>query len=244
MMVRKYTWHPDLPDFRDHVFTSTTTPAPSVPMLACLPPVKDQMSVGACTANAGATCIEAEHIKNGAECYPVSRLFYYYQERKLEHTVRQDSGAQIRDGVKQAANVGYCREDLWPYKVTKFKTLPSKAAYKDAGLHKITEYLRLSTVDDMMRCLTEGYPVTFGFTVYESFESDEVARTGVVPMPGKKEKVLGGHAVVLGGYDDTMRARCRNSWGTSWGQGGDFTIPWAYLGDTNLCDDFWTVRKG
>lgn len=241
---RKYTWRPDLPDARDHIFHSITTPAASVPMLACLPAPKDQGNLGSCTANAGTSCIEAEHARLGGVVLPISRLFYYYQERKLEGTVRQDSGAQIRDGVKQAANVGYCREDLWPYKISKFKTAPSHASNADAAQHRITEYLRLSTVDEMMRCLTDGFPITFGFTVYESFESDEVARTGVVPMPGPGEKVLGGHAVVLGGYDDHTRARCRNSWGPSWGQAGNFTIPWAYLADRNLSDDFWTIRKG
>jgi C1A family cysteine protease len=83
----------------------------------------------------------------------------------------------------------------------------------------------------------------FGFTVYESFEGDAVAKTGEVSMPGPSEKVLGGHAVVAVGYDDsTQRFIVRNSWGPGWGMGGYFTIPYAYLTDSNLADDFWTVR--
>jgi C1A family cysteine protease len=95
----------------------------------------------------------------------------------------------------------------------------------------------------MKGCLAAGYPFVFGFTVYESFESDAVAKTGVVEMPAPSEKVLGGHAVVAVGYDDsTQRFIVRNSWGPGWGMGGYFTIPYAYLTDSNLADDFWTVH--
>jgi C1A family cysteine protease len=95
----------------------------------------------------------------------------------------------------------------------------------------------------MKGCLASGYPFVYGFTVYESFESDEVAKTGAAPMPTAGEKVLGGHAVVAVGYDDaSQRFISRNSWGTGWGMAGYFTIPYAYLTDGNLADDFWTIR--
>jgi C1A family cysteine protease len=92
-------------------------------------------------------------------------------------------------------------------------------------------------------CLAEGFPFIFGFTVYESFESDAVASTGVAPMPGPGERVLGGHAVLAVGYDDAdQRFLVRNSWGTKWGNGGYFTMPYAYLTERNLSSDFWTLR--
>jgi C1A family cysteine protease len=82
-----------------------------------------------------------------------------------------------------------------------------------------------------------------GFSVYDSFESDAVAKTGVMPMPGPAEKMLGGHAVLVVGYDDSeQRFIVRNSWGKGWGQAGYFTMPYAYLTEANLSDDFWTVR--
>ena len=106
------------------------------------------------------------------------------------------------------------------------------------------QYQRVTQVLLQMKgCLASGFPFVYGFTVYESFESDAVAKTGVVPMPAPTEKVLGGHAVVAVGYDDsTQRFIVRNSWGPGWGMGGYFTIPYAYLTDSNLADDFWTVR--
>jgi C1A family cysteine protease len=91
-------------------------------------------------------------------------------------------------------------------------------------------------------CLASGYPFVLGFTVYDSFESDAVAKTGVVPMPARRENVLGGHAVLAVGYDDKQsRLRMRNSWGRAWGVKGYFTMPYAYLFDDNLSDDFWKI---
>jgi C1A family cysteine protease len=95
----------------------------------------------------------------------------------------------------------------------------------------------------MKGCLAAGFPFVYGFTVYESFESAAVAKTGKVPMPKPGEKVLGGHAVLAVGYDDKQdRFLTRNSWGPSWGQKGYFTMPYAYLTEPNLSDDFWTIR--
>ena len=62
-------------------------------------------------------------------------------------------------------------------------------------------------------------------------------------MPKPNEAAVGGHAVLAVGYNDTQqRFVVRNSWGTGWGQKGYFTMPYAYLTDPNLSDDFWTIR--
>jgi C1A family cysteine protease len=99
----------------------------------------------------------------------------------------------------------------------------------------------------MKGCLAAGYPFVVGFTVYESFESSVVAHTGRMPMPSPRESAIGGHAVLAVGYDDRQTCfRMRNSWGTQWGMTGYFTMPYAYLLDENLSDDFWqiTLVKG
>jgi C1A family cysteine protease len=101
----------------------------------------------------------------------------------------------------------------------------------------------LNTLPQLKGCLASGSPVVFGFSVYESFESAAVAKTGTMPMPKPSEKQLGGHAVLAVGYDDAQeRVIIRNSWGTGWGKKGCFTMPYAYITDDNLCDDFWTIR--
>jgi C1A family cysteine protease len=171
-------------------------------------------------------------------------LFIYYNERVIEGTVGEDSGAQIRDGIKSVAKQGAPHERLWPYKIAKFKTKPSKPAYSDAKAHPAVLYQRVTRdLQQFKGCLASGYPFVFGFTVYASFESDAVAQTGQVPMPAPSEKVLGGHAVLAVGYDSaSSRFIVRNSWGPSWALKGYFTMPFDYLLNDNLSDDFWTIK--
>jgi C1A family cysteine protease len=122
---------------------------------------------------------------------------------------------------------------------------PNIQSFKEALQHKITSYHRILTLDEMRACLAEGFPFIFGFSVYESFESEEVAKTGVVKMPRRDERQLGGHAVMAVGYNDAKeRFSVRNSWGDTWGRKGYFTMPYDYLADHDLSDDFWTIRRG
>jgi C1A family cysteine protease len=207
-------------------------------------PVEDQGDLGSCTGNALVGAMEVlEHIEKQT-FVDLSRLFVYYNERALEGTINQDSGAQIRDGVKTLANQGVCTEILWPYVIARFKTKPTAKCFTDGLTRKVAVYSRLNTTADMRNCLAAGFPFVFGFSVYDSFESAAVATTGIVNLPAKGEKLLGGHAVLAVGYDDAaQRFIVRNSWGAAWGQKGYFTIPYAYLANRNLSDDFWTIRK-
>ncbi|HLO25596.1 MAG TPA: C1 family peptidase, partial [Geobacteraceae bacterium] len=161
------------------------------------------------------------------------------------HSVKTDSGAMIRDGIKTLVKQGACLEKSWPYNIAKFAVKPPEACYTEALDYQILSYSRLNTLDEMRACLADGYPFTFGFSVYEGFETQQVAETGVVNMPGKGERMLGGHAVLAVGYDDAaQRVIVRNSWGVGWGKKGYFTMPYAYVADRNLSDDFWTIRRG
>lgn len=249
MAKHSYGWVPDIPDHRDFLFTTPVESMAALPAKVDLRPqcpkeVYDQGQLGSCTANAIAGALEFDQLKQALKTFTPSRLFIYYNERVMERTVNSDSGAQIRDGIKSVGNIGACPETDWKYDIAKFAEKPPQPAFKDAPLGKALQYQRVPQVLSQMKgCLASGYPFVLGFTVYESFEGDEVARTGVVPMPAATEKVLGGHAVVAVGYDDSsQRFIVRNSWGPGWGMGGYFTMPYAYLTDSNLADDFWTVR--
>ena len=174
----------------------------------------------------------------------------------MEGTTGTDSGAQIRDGVKSVATLGVCPETEWPYNGTQANSdgtfpaqdpageKPTDTCYKDALSNRATTYSRvIQSLDQMRGCLAAGYPFVFGFTVYSSFEGQDVAKTGVLSMPTLDEQVVGGHAVLAVGYDDASQTfLVRNSWGTGWGQAGYFTMPYAYLTTRALASDFWTIR--
>jgi C1A family cysteine protease len=247
--IQRYGWLPDLPDARDHLYAAPapvlSALPPSVDLRPGCPPPYDQGQLGSCTGNAIAGAIQFERRKqNMTPDFVPSRLFIYYNERVIEGTVEADSGAQIRDGIKSVAGQGDCPESELPYDISKFAQKPAMRCYRDATKYKAVSYSRLLQETNQLKgCLASGFPFVFGFTVYAGFESQDVARTGIVPMPASGEKVLGGHAVMAVGYDDAQqRFLVRNSWGTEWGQGGYFTIPYAYLTDSNLSDDFWTIR--
>jgi C1A family cysteine protease len=243
-----YGWIPDLPDRRDQLFRmrrkARAVPR-SVDLRTRCPVVYDQGQLGSCTANAIGAAVEFNQRKQRLpQPFTPSRLFIYYNERALEGTLPADSGAMLRDGIKSVASQGTCPEPMWPYVEDNFAERPTSSCYKVAKAHPALRYNRLSQdVGHMKACLADGYPFVFGFTVYESFEREIVASSGVVPMPDSSETVLGGHAVMAVGYDDSSsRLLARNSWGTDWGMGGYFTIPYAYVADNHLADDFWTIR--
>ena len=205
-------------------------------------PVENQGTLGSCTANALAGNIEFLDEKNGGGYQDSSRLFIYYNERVLEHTPDSDSGAMLRDGIKTLHKNGVCPESEWPYDISKFANKPTPGCYKDAKAHRIESYHRITTLQDMLTCLTEGFPFVFGFAVYESFENQKTAQTGIAQMPKKDERMIGGHAVLAVGFNQKeKRFVARNSWGKVWGMDGYFTMPFQYL--ETLADDFWTIRK-
>jgi C1A family cysteine protease len=247
--INRFGWVPDIPDHRDHLYAAPLRRLGPLPKVVDLrkqcPPVYDQGELGSCTANAIGAAFEFELRKqNLAKDFMPSRLFIYYNERAMEHTIMSDAGAMIRDGIKSVKNQGVCSEKTWPYMPTKFKSKPPAPAYKEALTHQVMSYERLvPTVPQLKGCLASGFPFVFGFSVFDAFESDAVAKSGKLDLPGPKEKSLGGHAVLAVGYDDAkQRFIVRNSWGNGWGLKGYFTMPYAYLTDDNLSDDFWTIK--
>lgn len=243
----KYAWIPDKPDPRDLLYRAPRRflgLPKSVDLRSKCSPVEDQGSLGSCTGNASVGALEFLEIKAGKKLTDLSRLMPYYTARVMEGTVKQDAGAQIRDVIRGLAKVGACAEALWPYNVRKFADKPSAKAYADAATRTISSYQRVVGLQELKACLAQGFPVVFGFTVFESFEGDEVARTGIMPMPAPNERELGGHAVLAVGYDDlAQQLIVRNSWGPAWGMAGYFRMPYGYIKNASLSDDFWTVRK-
>lgn len=246
--ARRYGWIPDLPDRRDWRYVRPKQvhrlPARVDLRMGCSP-VEDQGDLGSCTAQALAGALEFLERRKAKSFQDRSRLFIYYNERVITRTTHEDSGAMLRDGIKTLVQQGACGEQRWPYIVKNFKMKPPAACYTEGREHQITAYRRIESLQAMKACLADGFPFVFGFTVYESLETRTVARTGRIPMPGRRERAVGGHAVMAVGYDEkTESFFIRNSWGAGWGDHGYGTLPYAYLDSRDLSDDFWTIRSG
>ena len=246
MTQRVYGWKRDLPDPRDRMYLAPRrliSLPPHVDLRPYCSPVEEQGSVGSCTGQAFAGVLEYLDRRNDGAHADVSRLFIYYNERKLENATGEDAGAYIRDGIKALKEWGACDEYLWPYEERRWSVEPSPKAYRDALKRRIKSYERVTSLYDLKAALAEGLPVVFGFMVYESFDSGEVGKTGSMSMPEAGEELRGGHAVLAVGYDDATRTLIvRNSWGETWGDKGYFYMPYAYADDPVLSDDFWTVK--
>lgn len=266
---RKFGWLKDKEDPRDLKFTATK-PEKDLPLVVDFrekcSEVYDQGQLGSCTANAIAGAMEHLDIKNAYKWPHIpSRLFIYYNERKMEGTIDQDSGAYIRDGIKSVNLQGACPELirdgskpewLWPYSddAETFKKEPPKICYEKAVYHKALKYesVKLDRAS-VLNALAEGKPVIFGFMVHQSFQSDAVAKTGIMPIPRIQliDPILGGHAVCAVGYllDHPMGTQkvkdwliVRNSWGNGWGDNGYFYMPLdRVFCNRSECSDAWAI---
>jgi C1A family cysteine protease len=260
--IAGFGWKPDLPDIRDHYFAVAPLTLTKLPPKADLrpkcPPVYNQGNIGSCTANAIAGAIEFERKKAGQKPgFTPSRLFIYFNERAMEGAVANDAGARIRDGIKSVNKQGVCPEKMWTYDDTpalsdggpwptgaKPAQKPSKECYDAALNYQAIQYQRVMPILAQMKgCLAGGNPFVFGFTVYTSLYDGNGRPKKVVPLPSSNDRVLGGHAVLAVGYDDgKQQFIVRNSWGRQNQDKGYFYMPYGYLTESNLSDDFWVIR--
>ena len=245
-MKRIYNWKPSLPDARDFQYHLLVKPLPTVPVsidpLTAFIAAYDQGQLGSCTGNGNARVFAHRYYIETKVLDMFARLFAYYNGRLLEDNTGVDSGAQVRDVMKGMAKYGMPLEKDWPYIISKFAVTPPKNVYAIAKKELALRYMSVKVdLNTIKQSLAQGNPLVFGFTVFNSFESNEVAQSGVMPMPKKGEKRLDGHCVVMDGYSDAKQILwCENSWGTGWGQQGRFTMPYAFL---NYCSDFWNLTK-
>ena len=252
--IRGFGWKRDRLDWRDHQLT----PHPEIVRRVALParcdlrgpfmpPVYDQGQIGSCVCNASVAAVDFERKKQGEAFLLPSRLWLYYVIRQIEGTpAYDDAGCEIRDAIKVLNRVGVPPETDWPYDVSRFMQAPPTSAYADAGEHKTLLYSRVTQAEYFLKhCLAIlGSPILFGISCFSALESDSVASNGALPMPSAGEAPLGGHAIMLVGYDDaSKRFFWRNSWGDNWGNQGYGTIPYAYVTNPDLASDFWTILQ-
>jgi C1A family cysteine protease len=249
--VRRYGWRPSLPDHRDETAVLDLVTAPDlISLRPTLPPVYDQGQLGSCVLNSTSCLVQVAERHEG-EIRPMpSRLFGYYNCRVEDGSpLAADTGTEVRTAFKVLARYGYCAEVAWPYDIARFAEKPTQACYSEAHKELASRYRTvLQWSRALGSALIQGYPIAMGFSVYESFESTEVAKTGVVPMPATTEAILGGHSMAIIGRDFTRKRfagrmyELRNSWGKAWGDNGYCWMPAEYIENPRLSSDFWILQ--
>lgn len=251
--MRAYGCRKDSLDLRDRFYTRKAMRLPSMARLPllCMPPVWDQGELGSCTAWATGGCAAYLRACNKEPTFIPSARFLYYNTREIEGTVLDDSGAEIRDAVKAIVKKGICADRWCSYDIKSFAVKPKPWAYWMAYGDMVKSYERIGNgrLNDIKACIVQGIPVVFGFVVFESFEGDEMAKTGLLRMPGSDKKISE-HAVWAYGYDDNIKiwdqkggVFIRNSWAEDWGSHGNFVMPYAFISDPELASDFWAIRS-
>ena len=247
---KRYGWKRDLFDMRDlgwpHKQTKLNAEILSkhgvdLRNIYIIPPY-NQGHLGSCTANAIAFAYQFVE-QNQCDIFLPSRLFIYYHMRAINGTINSDAGASLRDGMKVINRFGVVPEKMWPYNVDNFAVEPTRMCAQIAPLQHSIRYFKLKqTLHDLRNCLKQGFPFVFGFSVYHSFEGDIVSKTGIMQVPEKGEKLLGGHVAAAVGYNDYDKTFIvRNSWGSEWGDGGYFHMPYVFMTDNRFCSDFWVL---
>ena len=248
--IKKFSYIKSKKDSRDHIYkpanVSNASNVSSIDLRNLCSKIEDQETLGSCTGNAIVGILEYLNKKTKNINIELSRLFIYYNERLLEGTVKYDNGAQIRSGIKACNKWGFCSEALCPYDIKKFNILPTKESYLEASKNKVISYECILNFNHMKKALINGNPVVIGFDVYSSFL--KINKKGIMLYPSKNERNLGGHAVVIVGFNDNYLNNkgyfiCRNSWGVEWGDKGYFYMPYEVIKNTNMSWDFWIIKS-
>jgi C1A family cysteine protease len=208
-----------------------------------MPPALNQLKLGSCTANATNRCFRYDSIKDGKDCGELSRLWTYFFERQIEGTLNQgDCGAMGHDAFTVAKH-GIPDETLWQYDISKFEIKPPNKP----RAYTLTKQVKAvpQSLTAIQQALSAGQTIPFGFTVYSSFESEQVANTGIMPMPKPNEEVLGGHEVLACGYLKKYPhyLLVLNSWDVSWGLNGYFLMPVSFILDSHYASDLRTIAR-
>jgi C1A family cysteine protease len=222
--------------------------------------IENQGQIGSCTANACAGVVEYFENRAFGKYLDASRLFLYKVTRNFAK-ISGDNGAFLRNTMGALVLFGVPPEEYWPYtdKSPEFDKEPIAFCYSFASNYKGLKYLRHDNpslskeqvLESVKKSLAAGIPSMFGFTVFGSI--NQAQTTGKIPFPCAKDRILGGHAVVAVGYNDSMIIKnpacanttqgallIRNSWGETWGQKGYGWLPYDYV-RKEAAMDFWSL---
>ena len=211
---------------------------PAVDLSPLCGPIKDQGQEGSCTGHAFSSAIEWICRKYLNRSPILSPQYFYVRELVLQGDFPQDAGSDGVTGSSVAVAHGCCTAASFPY-VSGQITMPTASQDAEASQYCMGAYHGLTGSQVALSVLGDPvpWPVEIGFDVYSSFEGGLLEATGIMKVPDtQKESSLGGHEVLMVGYDSgadpTIRpANCppdaliQNSWGTDWGLAGFFWMP-------------------
>ncbi|WP_169711832.1 C1 family peptidase [Henriciella litoralis] len=205
-------------------------------------PVENQLTTNSCTANAIVGALEYHQRRAKQPQIDLSRLFVYYNARRLSETENQDVGSFIHHVMAAVLAYGACEERIWPFEMAMLKTRPTEAAYQNAMMHEAVQYARTPLGPIAMQALAAGLPVVFG-AYFPSAYFDEAHRTGTMPQDAqRRERPASGHAMLIVGYDlPTKTWLVRNSWGEGYADKGYFRVPFDTMVSYSDPTHFWTI---
>ncbi|MGV3525924.1 MAG: C1 family peptidase [Candidatus Sericytochromatia bacterium] len=131
----------------------------------------------------------------------------------------RDGGATLVDALNLLSGQGAVSWAAMPYHVGNYLRQPTSAQLQAARRYRIAYWRQVNVADpyELKAQLQAGYPVMIGALIDESLHKLE--RGAVWKQAGGRK--LGGHALVVVGYDDRRKAfKVMNSWGPRWADGG------------------------
>ena len=206
-------------------------------------PVEDQGQIGSCAANAVVGALEYHQRLAGQPVTDLSRLYVYYNARKIGGTEEQDSGTFIHHVMASVLAFGACPERMWPYQHAMWATPPIQACYQAAEHFGAVSYARTGSGVGAKAAVANGLPVVFGVSLPFEMLMVEARDTGKIASPiGGWPAPSGGHAMLIVGYDDARQSwLVRNSWGPDWGDNGHLWIAYDVMSHYSHPHAFWTI---
>ena len=215
----KFTLKKSPPDGRDYLMVSAKLELPKSYTILNLPPVRNQLNIGSCMSHTAIGAVEVQLMnKTPHRFLELSELYHYYCARHyINNQGDKDSGMTIRDGCKTLDKYHGASEYAWGYDTSKFNIKPPWWVFAVSGMYKIKRYELLMTITSIKSSLIENVPVMIGIKCYDSMLKLNLDNNTY----SAKGNYLGGHAVLIVGYD-TDGLFIRNSWGYKWGAQGYF----------------------
>lgn len=219
----------DPTDGRDLLWRSVVAPqlvsVPTKHLISATGAVLNQEDKPHCVGYSTASLKMQQEFKEHKKYYAFDPDWMYNECKKQDGYL--GDGTYLRVALKIIQQQGYLA------KAERYKL-------KDDTFFKIERYIRLTSKQQIKEALYHIGPVVFGITVDENIFSPV---RGIVPEPGGK--VIGGHAMLIVGYDDNKKClgsrgafRIKNSWGKEWGSKGLAWLPYSHF-DTYSDWDAW-----